>query len=280
MKLRIINKKKTTQSGICQFTRLIILNQPFGESMIHPFSGVRTGRRPPVPRPFGAAVRGPARMAAAALAAAAVLALAAASVLASAPPASAGDIVLPPPITEGGLGLFSALKKRSSVPGGDFSAAEVTLGELSTVLWAASGLNRGRSGWTVPMAKGLAPYVRIHVAAPNGVFLYDWAEHKLVEVSGANIKADLGAQAFVRKAWFVLILSSDKALAAQIGSGDELADDFIQVLAGAMTQNIYLAAAALNLGARYIHSMREDAIRGALDMAPEDYPVALMMLGK
>ena len=87
------------------------------------------------------------------------------------PAAWAESIALPPPATEGGLGLFSALKKRSSVSGGDFSTAEVSLEELSTVLWAASGLNRGQTGWTVPMAEGLEPYVKIYVAGPDGVWL-------------------------------------------------------------------------------------------------------------
>jgi nitroreductase len=199
---------------------------------------------------------------------------------ASPSPALADDIALPPPVTEGGLGLFSALKKRSSVPGGDISPAEVTLEELSTVLWAASGLNRGQTGWTVPMAEGLPPYVRIYVAGRDGVWLYDWAEHKLAGVSSENIKAGVASQAFVAKAWYVLILVSDKEVASRLGPGAPEADNFIQVLTGAMTQDIYLAAASLGLGARYIHSMRADRVREALSIAPDDYPVALMVLGR
>lgn len=190
------------------------------------------------------------------------------------------DITLPAPVTEGGLGIFSALKKRSSVPGGDISPAEVTLDELSTVLWAASGLNRGETGWTVPMANGLPPYVRIFVAGPEGVWLYDWAGHKLSQVSGDNVKADIASQAFVRTAWYVLILCSDKKAAAA-GSWDEATtNNFIQVLTGAMTQDIYLAAASLGLGARYIHSMKMPAIREALSLEEDDFPVALMVLGR
>ena len=170
------------------------------------------------------------------------------------PPASlAQDIVLPPPQTDGGLGLFEALKKRSSVSGAAISPAEVTLEELSTVLWAASGLNRGQTGWTVPMAEGLAPYVRVFVAGPGGVWLYDWAAHKLIEISKENVKAGIAAQAFVAKAWYSLIFVSDKKISAGLGPGAPAADNFIQVLTGAMTQDVYLAAAALGLGSRYIH---------------------------
>ncbi|MDR1656525.1 MAG: SagB/ThcOx family dehydrogenase [Deltaproteobacteria bacterium] len=194
--------------------------------------------------------------------------------------AAADDVILPPPVTEGGLGLFSALKKRSSAAGGDFSIAEVTLEELSTVLWAASGLNRSQTGWTVPMAEGLEPYVRIYVAGPDGVFRYHWADHRLEQISEVNIKADIADQAFVRKAYYCLIFTSDKEVTAKLKLGQKWDDDFIQVLTGAMTQDIYLAAAALNLGTRYIHSLKTEAIKQALKLGPDDYPVALMMLGK
>ena len=130
------------------------------------------------------------------------------------------------------------------------------------------------------MAMGLAPYVRIFVAGPAGVHLYDWAEHKLVEVSSDNIKAEMADQAFVRQAWYSLILVSDKKVAEGLGPGSESADDFIQVLTGAMPQDVYLAAAALNLGARYIHSFKGDRIREALSLAPEDYPGALMLISR
>jgi nitroreductase len=47
-----------------------------------------------------------------------------------------------------------------------------------------------------------------------------------------------------------------------------------------MSQNIYLAAAALRLGTRYIHSIHREVIRSALGLPPGDEPIALMPLGK
>ena len=187
------------------------------------------------------------------------------------------DTTLPPPQQEGGMGLFEALKKRSSVPGGDFSMAEITDQELSTVLWAASGLNRGTTGWTVPMAHGEPPYCRIYVAGKNGVFLYDWATHSLKEVNKDDIRGKIGEQSFVKKAYYSLIIVSDGKALAQFKDD---ANQFRDVLAGAMTQDIYLTAAALNLGARYIHSMNREEIISALTLPEGDLPVCLMLLGK
>ncbi|MDR3332906.1 MAG: nitroreductase family protein, partial [Synergistaceae bacterium] len=56
--------------------------------------------------------------------------------------------------------------------------------------------------------------------------------------------------------------------------------EFANVAAGAMTQDTYLAAAALGLGARYIHSMKRSEIKRALNLPEDDFPICLMMLGK
>jgi nitroreductase len=178
------------------------------------------------------------------------------------------------------MSLFEALKKRSSASGGDFSIAELGLPELSEVLWAASGLNRGETGWTVPMAEGLPPYVDVYVASSGGVFLYDYKAHKLIEISKENIKAKIGEQAFVKKASHILIfVANPEGLAKLRNQG--AATEFADVLTGAMTQDVYLVAAALKLGARYIHSMRVEEIKAGLKLTEEGQrPIAIMMLGK
>ena len=193
-------------------------------------------------------------------------------------PALAADEPLPPAQQEGGMGLFEALKKRASAAGGDFSAAAVSRQELSNVLWAATGLNRAK-GWTVPMWRGAPPYCRIYVAGTEGVFLYDWATHSLKEISKENIKAKIGDQAFVKKAAYSLLFVLDGEGLAAINKEGK-AQEFGYIAVGAMTQNVYLAAAAQKLSARYIHSINREEIARALSLAPADLPVCLMLLGK
>lgn len=192
---------------------------------------------------------------------------------------AAAETKLPPPQISGGMSLFEALDKRSSAPGGDFSTAAISAEELSTILWAATGLNRDGKGWTVPMSRGREPYCRVYVAGERGVFLYDWKNHSLREIATENIKAKIGEQGFVRKAYYSLIFVSDaKGLAYFKNPQKER--DFAQVLVGAMTQDVYLAAAALHIGARYIHSIHVEEIVRALNLPEGDLPIALMLLGK
>lgn len=189
------------------------------------------------------------------------------------------EVKLPEPQKTGGMSLFEALDKRASAAGGDFSVAPVSDEELASVLWAATGLNRAGKGWTVPMAKGQEPYCKVYVAGENGIFLYDWKAHSLKEVSPENIKAKIGQQSFVKKAYYSLIFVSD-AKGLEYFNNPEKAANFAQVAVGAMTQDVYLAAAALNLGTRYIHAINEDEIRRALALPEGDLPIALMLLGK
>lgn len=188
------------------------------------------------------------------------------------------DITLPTPQTKDGVSLFESLKKRASTPGGGFPAGQVTDDELSTVLWAASGLNRGKTGWTVPMAKGKAPYVRIYVASEKGTFLYEWDGHYLREINKQDIRGDIGQQSFTKRAAYSLIFVSDATALTDI-KPDEVAN-FSYTAVGAMSQNVYLAAAALKLSARYIHSIKSEAISQELQLPKDDVPLGMILLGK
>ena len=77
-----------------------------------------------------------------------------------------GDVKRPPPRMDNGTALFDALKRRASAPGCDFPTVQLSGEDLSYVLWAATGLNRGEKGWTVPMAMGKPPYVNIFAVTP------------------------------------------------------------------------------------------------------------------
>jgi nitroreductase len=186
------------------------------------------------------------------------------------------DTELPAPLTEGGSGVFSVLKNRASAPGGSYPTGQVSPEELSTLLWAATGLNRPK-GWTVPMAMGREPYCKVYVAGGDGVFLYDWSRNALKEISKNDIRSSIGRQPFVANASHVLIFVIDGT--AVDGFGDRGAD-WGYVAIGAMTQNVYLAAEALGIGARYMASLSADVAREALELGAKDIPACIMPIGK
>ncbi|MDR2300585.1 MAG: nitroreductase family protein [Deltaproteobacteria bacterium] len=189
------------------------------------------------------------------------------------------DIKLPAPTKDGGEGIFSLLEKRASGPRDNFPTGQISMEELSSLLWAATGLNRAGKGWTVPMAVGKPPYVKIYVVMPEGAFLYNWKDHLLAEVTNKNILEEITKDDFVKKSPCVLIFVPDaEVLGTMPMPGSENILAF--ALTGAMTQNIYLAADSLGISGRYMISMNADAIKSELKLGQAESPLCVMPLGK
>ena len=189
----------------------------------------------------------------------------------TAPILCAQSVKLPEPQKTGGVPTLEAMENRASAVSAQFPTGAISQNELSTLLWAASGRNRGGSGWTVPTAIGMDPYVSVYVASRDGMFLYNGREHALEQVSAGDARAKVTSQSFAHPAPYILIF---------VVNGKSGGAVFGQVLAGAMTQNVYLAAQSLNIGARFMATMNQDFIRGELKLAGEDVPVNIMPLGK
>ena len=195
--------------------------------------------------------------------------------------AAVADIALPAPKKEGGHGIYDALEFRASARGDSFPSQKLSNEELSQILWAASGRNRGGRGWTVPFAMGTKPYCKIYVTVEDGVFLYDYENHDLKEVSNKDIRANMASQPFAKTSPCALIFVTDMDILKNTYNRDkELAYHFASVAAGAMTQNAYLAAASMNLGARYIYSMNRDFIHGELKISGNDSALCILLIGK
>jgi nitroreductase len=189
------------------------------------------------------------------------------------------DVKLPDPRKDGGEGVFALIEKRASGTRGEFPKGAVSLDDLSTILWAGSGRNRNDGGWTIPLAGGRPPYVKIYALRSDGVFLYVPNEHVLREISDKNALSDVTGDGFVRDSSAVLIFVSDPSNLgnmANLNGGNALAF----VAAGAMSQNIYLAADSLGVSARYMVSMKADAVKRELKLRDDETPLAIMPLGK
>lgn len=191
---------------------------------------------------------------------------------------AAEEIVLPAPQKTGGPALFAAIDNRSSAPQSTFPTNPVPMEDLSTILWAASGHNRDGVKWTVPMALGRPPYCKIYVSMPEGAFLYDWEGHKLIRVGTENVTPDLVSQRFAKAAPTTLYV---------MGDGEELATMSYPIstecgilLAGAMSQNVYLACEGLGVGARLVYSMDRELTKEKFRLAPLDQPFFAILMGK
>lgn len=161
-------------------------------------------------------------------------------------------IQLPEPQMDGGKPLMQALKERKSSR--EFSSEKIPMQVLSTMLWAAFGVNRPDSGKrTAPSARNWQE-IDIYVATADGLYVYNAKKHLLEPVLNEDIRALTGRQAFVKDAPVTLIYVAD--LSRMSNATDEDKSFYSATDAGFISQNVYLFCASEGLAT---------VVRGAID---------------
>lgn len=151
-------------------------------------------------------------------------------------------IQLPAPDKNGGMPLMEALAKRHSMR--DFAREELPLSLLSSMLWAAFGVNREDGKRTAPSALNVQE-IDIYVALPSGAYLYDAHENALQLVAGSDLRRVTGYQDFVDEAPLDLVFVADYSRMAMVPVVRR--ESYASVAAGAISQNLYLFAASQGL---------------------------------
>jgi len=195
--------------------------------------------------------------------------------LAFAATATAAENALPKPAAEGGKSVLAAINARASALRDQFPVNPISMQDLSTLLWTASGRNRDGKGWTVPVGQGRDPYCTVYVAKSDGVFRYDGKSHSPTAISKENIISGITSQAWATKAPVVLIFVIDGAKMADISDPARRAS-WGYLLIGCMTEHVYLAADSLNIGVRYMASLNADFVRFKLKLSDTDSPACLL----
>lgn len=151
-------------------------------------------------------------------------------------------IELPPPDLSGGASLLEALGKRRSSR--EFRPDALPTEMLSTLLWAADGVNRADGGRTAPSALD-AREIDIVVALPSGAYRFDPPSHSLLLICAQDVRRVTGYQDFVDEAPLDLVYVADHARMKRMPVSQRTS--FASVAAGAIAQNVYLFAASAGL---------------------------------
>ncbi|MGD0342890.1 MAG: SagB/ThcOx family dehydrogenase [Bacteroidales bacterium] len=158
------------------------------------------------------------------------------------------DIILPAPDKTSGKPLMQALNERQSVR--TFTKDNLTLQQMSELLWAAWGMNRpDQKKRTAPSARNVQE-IDVYVALPTGLYLYDGSSHMLKQIHNKDIRSLCGTQDFVATAPLNLVYVADMGKLGK-KEGDEIKDsDLLWPFAntGFIAQNVYLYCASANLG--------------------------------
>jgi SagB-type dehydrogenase family enzyme len=172
--------------------------------------------------------------------------------------------------------FMDAIRERKSSR--DFAVKELSLQDLSNVLWCANGINRPADGHrTAPSAMNKQD-VDVYAVMKDGIWLYDAATHELVSVVEGDFRKDAGMQDWVGSAPLNLIYVSDlakldfaKEREAQVMTG--------AIDAGHCSQNVYLYCAAAKLSVVVRTSVDKKKLAEILKLRPQQIVIAGQTVG-
>jgi SagB-type dehydrogenase family enzyme len=192
------------------------------------------------------------------------------------------NIKLPRPKTTGRISFEKAILRRNSVR--DFSKKELSLDEISQLLWAAYGQRDGDSltgaSKTVPSAGALYP-MEIYLVSPKGVFHYLPLSHSLEEMSDKDLRSSVSSAALwqgaiARAAVDFLIACVYDRICLKYG---ERGIRYAHMEAGHIAQNIHVQAVCLGLGSVPIGAFSDTAVQKALYLPKDNIPLYIIPVG-
>jgi SagB-type dehydrogenase family enzyme len=164
----------------------------------------------------------------------------------------AGETIpLPEPQKTGGMPLFEALDARQSKR--SFSQEPLSLQDLSTLLWAAYGINRDDGRRTAPSARNWQQF-DVYLLMADGWYVYDHLQHAIIKKGEEDLRKHAGSQDFVKTAPLNLVFVSDHDRITGVSKEKQEFNSATDV--GYISQNVYLFCASEGMAT---------VVRGLLD---------------
>ena len=173
------------------------------------------------------------------------------------------DIKLNNPNKSRGSSVMKALSDRHSDR--EYDVQEVSLQDLSDLLWAANGVNREDGRRTAPSAMNRQE-IDVYVINKDGAYLYDAATHTLKGVTqGDYRKAVAVSQGFAATAPVSLVLVANLE---KLGNAANEQTRLIAAMdAGIVCQNINICCAAIGLSTVPRATMNQAELKTALKLS-------------
>jgi len=188
--------------------------------------------------------------------------------------------VLPIPQTTGKMSVEEALALRRSIR--NLSPDDLSMTEISQLLWAAQGISEPRRGRrTAPSAGGTYP-IEIFAVTRRGLARYAAPSHSLEWLDMRDLREALSEAAAkqdsVRAAPLDIVIAGvPERTTPRYG---DRAGRYVYLEAGHVAQNILLQATALGLGAVPIGAFLEEPLAKTLRLPANYYPLYLIPVGR
>ncbi|MCD7963621.1 MAG: SagB/ThcOx family dehydrogenase [Rikenellaceae bacterium] len=178
-----------------------------------------------------------------------------------------------------GTDIMEAFANRQSLR--NYQETDLSLQDISDLLWAAVGVNRDNGKRTAPTAQN-SQDVDVYLCSKDGVYLYDAAENYLKSVISEDIRPLMEGNRPTGAPVILLIAADMSRYRGYNPDGDN--KHFYEmgaVDAGIVSQNISLFCAGADLGTVPRASMNQDRLREVLGLTETqilwlNHPVAYL----
>jgi SagB-type dehydrogenase family enzyme len=184
-------------------------------------------------------------------------------------------ILLPQPQIAGGKPLMQTLNERRSLR--RFGPQPLTLTVLSSLLWAASGVNRVKEGKRTAPTAGNRQAIDIYAVMTDGVYLYDAKSHYLSPILGVDIRTLAGRNRFVSEAPVNLVFVADFTLFNQKNESDKIL--YSAADTGFVSQNVYLFCASEGMATCVCGNIDRVSLAKAIKLKPEQKIILTQSIG-
>jgi len=193
-------------------------------------------------------------------------------------------IRLPAPRLDGGASLVAVLTARRSIR--EYADQALTLDDVSQLLWAAQGVTSPGGARTAPSAGALFP-LEIYLVAgavqqlAAGIYRYRPMRHALERTAEGDRRGAL-ARAALRQDWIgrapaVVVLAA--VYSRTTGKYGGRGRKYVHMDVGHAAQNVYLQAAAIDLGTTFVGAFHDNQVKQTLELPAAEHPLGLMPVG-
>ncbi len=195
------------------------------------------------------------------------------------------EVIALPEVERRGAGSFSDLMyKRRSVR--SFVQGQMTLDQVSKLLFAAQGITRQDRFRTVPSAGALYPLEVYIVTGPvqnleSGIYKYQSQDHQLMQISTGDKRRELARESFgqmwVSEAQTILVICAVyERVTSKYG---QRGVQYVHIEAGCAAQNVSLEGYNLGLGSTVVGAFSDSGISEVIKADKKEKPLIVMPVG-
>lgn len=188
-------------------------------------------------------------------------------------------ITLPKPVSSGKISLEEAIQKRRSER--SFDSRQLTLEQISQILWAGCGLTDERSHLRAAPSAGALYPIELYLLKKEGLFHYLSESHTLERVSDQDLMFSLASAAFSQGCIHqapvdIVIAAVYRRITSRYGQKGIL---YTHIEAGHIAQNIHLQAVALGLDSVPIGAFDDEEVKRTLALPKDHEPLYIIPVG-